>query len=537
MNPHSGQSAVSIRREALNRRRRVIMHEDGNMPFQALGMNLEAWLTHRFDHVDRPDSPIDAICWDIGLAEDTYALYDSRILPLVQHPGLRKWRDQGVDWVGELVRATHERGLECFWSHRVCPVDFPQPWLPGCPHDDPRRENPLKRAHPDWVNPCWWPQGLWNLASGECRRHKADVLDELVELYAFDGVQLDFARHTPCLPPGREWEERGHATSFVREVRGRFRARERVRGRPLLLAARVPENLAGCRLEGFEVERWVREELVDILLLGGRTSTVDLAGFRELTAGTGIKLCPSFDGHHTDDGYYFPPAAHYRGVFGNWWRQGADSIAIFNWACAAPETYDRLHFPGFMKCPSQTEVLAEMGSLQLMRGKGKCFAVERRGGYPWAANYFYRNDDKPLPAPLPGTGCEATFPIYLHDPDVVGPGHAGGSLRLRVVLRGAPVGTVPEVRLNGDPLQHARSDPTWQDGQIYGAKPQPSSGAWRAYPIDPEAKLLMAEYAATRSMLIPGENCVSLRLPVPGGKERPAMPVVEKIELWQLPGR
>jgi hypothetical protein len=59
----------------------------------------------------------------------------------------------------------------------------------------------------------------------------------------------------------------------------------RARRRPLLLAAKVPENLEGCRIDGFDVESWCRESLVDILTLGSRSADVDLAAFRRIAAG------------------------------------------------------------------------------------------------------------------------------------------------------------------------------------------------------------------------------------------------------------
>ena len=59
-------------------------------------------------------------------------------------------------------------------------------------------------------------------------------------MYSFDGFELDFARHTPCLPPGRQWELREHATAFVRGVREMLLAVAEERGTPILLAAKVP---------------------------------------------------------------------------------------------------------------------------------------------------------------------------------------------------------------------------------------------------------------------------------------------------------
>ena len=66
------------------------------------------------------------------------------------------------------------------------------------------------------------------------------------------------------------------------------------RGRPLLLAARVPEDLIGCHFDGMDVETWVRDFLVDILVVGTRTANADIAAFRHMVKGTPIKIYPEF---------------------------------------------------------------------------------------------------------------------------------------------------------------------------------------------------------------------------------------------------
>ena len=241
---------------------------------------------------------------------------------------------------------------------------MPQPFPQSCPFDSPLRENHLKKAHPDWTVKCWWPQGLWNLANPELREHKVKKLKALIEKFAWDGIQLDFARHTPSLPPGHEWENREHATEFVRMVRKMLLQMEEKKGKALLLAVRVAENIPGCNADGFDVEKWAEENLIDIFTLAGRTAEVDIASFKKITAGKNIKICPQFDGHHTNDGYYFPPLEYFRGVFSNWLRQGADSVGVFNWTCARAAKYDELNLPPDMKCESQERALFEAGAIE-----------------------------------------------------------------------------------------------------------------------------------------------------------------------------
>lgn len=489
-------------RDAVNRRRRVIDQEDANMPVDALGIDIDQWLAHRFDLIDR-GAPVDAIFWDIGFAEDTYAIYNnSKLLPPLHHPGIDRWREQGIDWVAELVKASHRRGIEAFWSHRICPVDFSA----ARPHNEPDIPNPLKQAHPDWINACWWPHGLWNLASHSLREHKIMYFRELFELYDLDGLQIDFARHTPCLPPGHEWENREHATDFLRQVRLLLQEIGQRKNKPLLLAVRVAENVDGNHRDGFEVERWAAENLVDIFVLGGRTTNVDIAGFRRITAGKIIKIYPCFDGHHTDDGYYFPPVEHFRGVFSNWSIQGADGIGIFNWTCAREEEYDRLKLSEDMKSPTQREALFEMADLSALAGKTRRYAVERRGGYPWAQNYLYRNDDKPLPQQIVADET-VSLPVIIHIPNAV-------RAELTLILWQISPAELAGIEVNGHRVEIETVDPHWRDGQIYCDRPQPTAGAWRCYPVT-VYDLLKVTAAVPPAALLTGNNTITVSFKQP----------------------
>ena len=154
-------------------------------------------------------------------------------------------------------------------------------------------------------------------------------------------MEIDFARVCPVLPPGRQWENRGALTEFMRSVRSMLLRVEESRGRPYLLAARVPENLVGCHMDGLDVETWAREELVDIFAVGCRSYDVDIAAFRQATAGTHVKLYPVLDDHHSTDGYQWPPIEVFRGVMSNWLHQGADGLQTFNFAHARSETLAR----------------------------------------------------------------------------------------------------------------------------------------------------------------------------------------------------
>ncbi len=512
--PQTGPVRLTAEHEAaVNRRRRIVVQYDAFSSFQ---MDFDAWLRYRFSYIDDPGSQIDAVWWDIGGLQPN--VYPAR-------PGYyvaQKWLDQGIDPIARLVEETRKRKLEVFWSHRISEVDLStsngNAWK-GSPH-------PLKKEHPDWLLKTWWPHGLWNLAVPAVREYKLKMLRGLAEKYSLDGFQLDFARHVPCLPVGRQWEMRDHVTEFVRMVRRMTLEVAARRGRPMLLAARVPRSLQGCRVDGFDIETWVGENLFDIFTLGSRSIDVDLAGYRRAIAGRNIKLQPCFDDHHAPDGYRYVPIEVLRGVFANWWQQGANSVVTFNWSNAPPELCRKA---GALPGPAtHREAYREVGSAETLRGKDKVFIVERRGGYPWADGYFNHNDDAPLPAKLVADG-PTTVRVRIAD-DVNRPIAKIGSLTLRVVLSGASNTEELAVKVNDHALSGAVRDATWKDPQIFSPRPQPASGGSGHYKIDPNQKLLRVDYPIPPEACLVGENTVELRLGK-GRSQGDATVCLEKLEV------
>lgn len=515
------QRLTQAHTEAVNRRRRILVQYDliGNDP-ALFGIDIEQLIRFTFHYADEPGSQIDTILWDI----DYFVPKDEN----AGNPGLNKWLEAGIDVVRVLLEEAKKRGLENIWNHRISEVDFgPSGTGLGLAH-----KNKEKQEHPDWVVKSWWWQGLWNLASPGLREYKLDYLRRIAQYEALDGIQLDFARHVPCLPPGAQWENREHATEFVRLVRQMLLERERQRGRPLLLSAKVPESPEGCRVDGFDVEAWARQQLVDMLTLGSRTTGVDLAAFRGMTEGRNIKLHPCLDDHHATDGYQFPPIEFFRGVFGNWRRQGADGVVTFNWAGASDEVYAECGLAHPLKGPpSHRQAYREIGSMGTLRLKSKMFAVERRGGYPWAEGHFNRNDGAPLPAVLRNDGSELVLSVQVCD-DLGECREQVESAHVRLVLFGAK----PEDRLgiafNGIEVSGLSYDPSWKDMQIFSPKPQPPSGGAGRYKIDPEQRLTMVSAPLAPGLFKLGGNSVGVRV-VERAPFRPGECIVlEKLEIW-----
>jgi len=500
--------------DAATRQRRVVALYDaiGGADSPWATMDLPAWFAQALSFTAMPESVVDTICWDCGFGN--MAPYPSDVLPPHPHPVFTRWRDEGTDFWGQLVEETHRRGLECFWSHRISEVDI---GADGAL--ETAQLNPIKAAHPDWVVKTWWWQGMWNLAVPEVRAFVVRIVRELAERYDFDGFLIDFARHAPFLPVGRQWELREEVTDLMRQLRVMLDEVAVTRGHPLRLAARVAQNLEACRRDGLDVESWARRGCVDFLVLGSRSMETGLPELRAALRDE-VKLYPCFDFHHTSDAYEGPRPELLRGVASNWWHQGADGAAVFNIWPFPPAAGEIGAGVSCGEGGAPRLDFLEVTTRERLRGLTKTFPIERRGGYPWTEGAMNRNDHAQLPAVLAYDGRPAELALYCGEDRDELDARQGGAL-LRVILSkgnfGCPVerhrpapGDRLDTQLNGTLLEHGVYDLAWQDPQILFPDQHLTAGSLLGRQVDPEQSLLCITYPLDLSWIAPGVNTVSV---------------------------
>ena len=527
----------------VNRQRRIFTQYDPAIDILregGFGSEIGPLMDYVFAYAGQPGSQVDAICLDIS--NEGVAHHRSRLLPVLQHRGIVKWRQQGIDYFERLIQEGRRRGKEIWWGLRMNEVERGhQNGLNGASVTLQER-NPVKAAHPDWLTRSWWWQGFWNYAVKDVREYRLKVIEEVVQQYDFDGVHLDFLRHTPHLAPGPPWQLRHHLTRFLTDVRTMLQKRAAERGRPILLAVRIPDSVAGAHTDGFDVETWAQLRLVDAMVLGTRTIDVDVASFKTATRGTPVKLIPSFDAYHATDGYQGPqPIELLRGVFGNFWHQGADSVGMFNQPAGPSEHARRLGMA--VTRASIAEAIASVGSLETVAGRPRFYALDRRGGYLYGEGHFSSNLGAQLPVTLRNDETPARLTLRVWEPV-----KTGTDARLRLIANQAeprdpgvtlPAGGRPHggqdeftVMLNGTALTLDASDPTWKDPRLYSPKPQPETITYDAMNPDLERqRLLRLEYIVPAAALRRGANEVTVAVRRTGAFPPRRFVTVEKVEL------
>ena len=534
--------------EAMERQRRVILNFDVLLVDPEEYESVEAIVKDRFTFIDEPDTCMDSIWWN--WSEGNVVPYPSERLPTYNVPGYRKWLEDGVDIVSIFQEETHKRGLECFYSHRMNGSDQDPQFIEGkgsfIDDGDNLYQVPFKKEHPDWlIHVPYSESGRLNFAFEGVREYVLGNLKELAEDFDFDGLELDFARQCPVFPSDQAWQLRGCMTELIRELRSLTLAVEEKRGRPFLLAARVPENLPGCHFDGLDVETWARDQLVDIFVMGCRSFEVDVRAFRAIMSGTPIKIYSALDDHHSSDGYCAPPIEVLRGVFANWYHQGVDGIQTFNFKYA-PD-------PGEPHWPLHQQAYRELGDWKKIRPLDKTFVVQRRGGghgprvnpnpEDWSTprlGYCNTNMMSQLPATLANDGkADTLIKLYVGD-DVGTAAPRVKDISLRLLLSDPAAADAPEsdrmesmlVREHYVPPRAGGPVPAhyWTIAPKRGIEKDievrinnsllgevDEEGGWLVYPLDP-------------MLLASGENLVGVRV-IGRSEDEAAEILVEKLEL------
>lgn len=258
---------------------------------------------------------------------------------------------------------------------------------------------PWKQAHPECLfgtkteRPARCAWSAVDFEQQAVRDYMKTFYRQFLERYDLDGVELDFNRHLQlfksvanamkiedCRASERQLDL---MSRFMGELRGISEEIGRRRDRPVLVAIRVPDSFELCRLVGIDLERWLREKSVDMVIVGGYYQIdpwrKSIARIHELGARAYVSIDESRIGWNKGlyrwglipgrDGYSFDVSRMAQSM-----AEGADGVCFFN---------------------HQGQSLANCASVDINRTEGidkRYFAVERgSGGYEPRQNIFYGN--------------------------------------------------------------------------------------------------------------------------------------------------
>jgi len=180
----------------------------------------------------------------------------------------------GVDPYAVCVQLCRDRGISPWASMRMNDTHYLQ---------DGYKPNSFWTEHPEYRTSV---SAGFNFAIAEVRQHHMALIQEILDRYDIDGLELDWMRGYPYFPKGENGAKGKTLTQFMREVdRLASKASERL-GHPVKIAARVPALPKVGRALGLNGAKWVREGLVDTLIVSSTWMPADrdtpLETWREL---------------------------------------------------------------------------------------------------------------------------------------------------------------------------------------------------------------------------------------------------------------
>lgn len=175
----------------------------------------------------------------------------------------KKMSDAGVDPYAIWTRRCREKGVSPWISMRMNDIHF-------CSVSNYFRTESFWTEHPELhlkrpeQKPSW-NEHAFNYKYAKVRRHAFAMVDEILDRWDADGIELDWLRFEKHLTLGKEESLSYVLTDFMRGARKRADAAAKRRGHPVRIAVRIPPVYALARHLGYDPETWAKEELVDII--------------------------------------------------------------------------------------------------------------------------------------------------------------------------------------------------------------------------------------------------------------------------------
>ncbi|MAV37750.1 MAG: hypothetical protein CMJ59_20090, partial [Planctomycetaceae bacterium] len=284
--PNAQRDAVAdlkgARRKALRRQRRVIFNDDTYELSRDDADTPEGFLKRRLQPL--VGTHVDTIAWSILGGWADAPVYDSKLQPIYgdAHGAPPEYWNQVTRNVKALIASgrcplqvvidfAHQNQMELFASVRM--NDCHDSFIPG-------GITLWKKAHPELlvdagdVSPDkdQHPLGLYVIAQDwthqQVRDRKFEIIEEVCRRYDIDGLNLNYIRHpvffsrTMRGQPVTE-QQTQIMTTFMRRIRRMAETEGARRGRPILIAATVPDSLRLARDVGLDVRTWIDQGLVD----------------------------------------------------------------------------------------------------------------------------------------------------------------------------------------------------------------------------------------------------------------------------------
>lgn len=244
--------------------------------------------------------------------------------------------DQGIDPYAVWCECCRRKGVSPWISMRMNDIH----WMSKTNFF---RNTTFCKTHPEYWRDRNADRDDWNAfqldyTHPEVRDYAFAQFQEVASRWDCDGVEMDWMRSGYHFPRGKARENAHVLTDFMRRARAEINRVSEARGRKIGLAVRVPRSVEACRETGYDVETWLREDLVDVIV-GSSYLNADfdipvaewLALVRRLNPRVKFLPCADSVAHPAKSGREREmTAANYRAIADRFIRGGAEGVYLFN---------------------------------------------------------------------------------------------------------------------------------------------------------------------------------------------------------------
>jgi hypothetical protein len=353
----------ALRKKARNRKRRIIMNNDGNDVFAAAKIepvNEENFLKQRT--LDLAGTQVDSIFYCSGVFNNyTHPSKESELLKY-NNEIFKKYYDKlfklGQDPLKMVTEFGHKNKIEVFWSMRMNDT-----------HDSGKNRDDLfcnwKREHPEYLvgkREDKFPYGAnrWSSVNYEIKEVREKVLNILYDVcsrYDIDGIELDFFRHPVLFKQQMFGEKVSQAqcdimTGFIDQIIKMTTELGQKRGRPYLIAIRIPDSVDFCKEIGIDLITWLNKGFVDLISTGDYFKLEPWENLASLGKKFRVPVYACFENRrieNTDEPEREKSIKIWRGEALNAWKAGVDGIYTFNVSNAKDPIFRELGNPKLLE--------------------------------------------------------------------------------------------------------------------------------------------------------------------------------------------
>ena len=430
----------AARSQAAHRRRRVIFNNDGDDIWAKGADMVKSFLETR--HTPLLKTHVDSIYYCTTQSFNRFT-HDTRVAEIFRaktgqfaNNNLEKFLNQKTDGLRMSSQFARRHGLETIWTLRMNDIhdSWTAAFLSKWKQQDPTRVMSTLEKTKNFGD----RRRLWSLVDFEhpdVERRLVAIIEEVLRNYDIDGVELDFLRapfYFRTAYEGKPATDKQIAvmTRLVRKIRELILRESGRKGKPFLLAVRVPSTVTLCRKIGLDVPAWLQEKLIDVMAVGGGYITFDVPVAELIALGHkyNVPVYPCLSqsglmsrpprGKSTKQ-----PVEAWFGVASRLLDEGADGVYTFNLFPGPGTAADRRY---------ARKVLSTIGSKDALHKSTIMYAMSDAGW--WMPSHYWAKDaaefSNALPLDLKPNQNNRTYMVVPED------------------LRGAGIDVTAEVRVD-----------------------------------------------------------------------------------------